>query len=69
MRCVCTYYTKMIIEVIKVIYNSRTGQLNVVLSDGARQILVQGVEDLEQDHLTREFYRLARWSAANSNNL
>jgi len=55
----------MIIEVIKAVYNSRTGQLNVTLSDGARQIVVEGAEDLERDQLLREFYSLARWSAAN----
>jgi hypothetical protein len=57
----------MIIEVIKAVYNSQTGQLNVTLSDGARQVVVEGAEDLERDHLLREFYRLARWSAANVN--
>jgi hypothetical protein len=57
----------MIIEVIKAVYNSRTGQLNVTLSDGARQVVVEGVENIERDYLLREFYSLARWSAANVN--
>jgi hypothetical protein len=55
----------MIIEIIKAVYDSKTGKLDVVLSDGARRVLVENVENIERDQLLREFYSLARWSAAN----
>jgi len=55
----------MIIEIIKAVYDSKTGKLDVVLSDGARKVLVEGVENIDRDQLLSEFYSLARWSAAN----
>jgi len=57
----------MIIEIVKAVYDSKTGKLDVVLSDGARRVLVENVENIERDQLLSEFYSLARWSAANVN--
>jgi hypothetical protein len=59
----------MFIEIIKAVYNRQTGELKVVLSDGARKVVVSNAENCDRDVLLRDFYKLAHWQTTNVSRL